>query len=72
MSRPAAGDLASYTRRASAEPSTVEVLGHTAKRVRVLLRLETGVAVRYVKEDRLRKCAGGLLETSGGGDASQL
>lgn len=69
--RPAAGDLATYLQRGAAGPARCEILGRTPKRVRIWVRLPSGaLAVRYVKEERLERTGGGLLDqaaTRGGG-----
>jgi len=65
--KPAAGDLGTYLQRGASEPMRCEILGRTAKRVRIWIRLASGtLAVRYVKEERVTPTGGGLLESGGG------
>lgn len=40
----------------------VEVLGHTAKRVKVLVRLDGVPTVRYLLLDKLERAGGGMLD----------
>ncbi len=51
-----AGDLAQYSGRSCV------VMHHTAKRVAILVRLDSGaLAWRYVKSGNLKRVGGGLL-----------
>lgn len=57
--KPHAGDLANYQQRGAAEPTRCEVLGYTAKRVRIWVRTAAGAtSVRYVKAESLTRIAG--------------
>ena len=56
-----AGDLAIWRVRWKRDwrHVPVEVLGHTAKRVKVLVRLDGIPTVRYLRTERLERAGGG-------------